>query len=145
MSFKLSANLCLIQIWYTNGTKNQIWQEQWGACFWSNSFSTWISDPILYRTIVDYHTYLKTTPPDIFNVIQVVIQSMSNPRHVHRSVVLHITQYLQRSSRCVILFFKGSSMQLTTYDDIDWAGCPNTCQSRTSWCLFREFPNIPKI
>lgn len=77
-----------------------------------------VSDPILYKTLVDYYTYLKATPPDIFYVVQAVIQAMSNPHHVHRSV-LRIIQYLQRSSRCVILFFKGSSMQLTTYDDID--------------------------
>lgn len=96
-----------------------------------------VSDPIIYRTLVDYHTYLKMTPPDIFYVVQPVIQSLSNPCHVHRNV-LRIIQYLQRSSRCVILFFKGSSMQLTTYDDIDWAGSPDTCQSRTSWCVFLE-------
>ena len=29
-----------------------------------------------------------------------------------------------------------TSLQLVAYSDADWAGCPDTRRSTTSWCMF---------
>ena len=35
-----------------------------------------------------------------------------------------------------MFFPTGSSLQLVAYSDADWAGCPDTHQSTTGWCMF---------
>ena len=35
-----------------------------------------------------------------------------------------------------VILSKASSLQLTTYSDADWAGCPDTRRSTTGWCMF---------
>ena len=53
-------------------------------------------------------------------------------RHFHLAVV----RYLRGSPTCGLFFPTDASLQLVAYSDADWAGCPNTRRSTTSWCMF---------
>lgn len=54
-----------------------------------------VSDPVLYQTLFGCLMYLTMTRLDIYYVVQVVNQIMSNPRHLHGTAVLRVIQYLQ--------------------------------------------------
>lgn len=97
-----------------------------------------VSAPVLYQTLFGCLIYLTTTRSDIYYVVQVVNQIMSNPWHLHGSAVLRGIRYLQGTPRCGIFFARDSSVQFTTYANVDWVRCLDTCQSGTSWYIFLE-------
>jgi len=63
---------------------------------------------------------------------------MSSPQHLHLVVVRRIICYLRGSPNYGLFFPTGSSLQLVTYSDVDWAECPDTSRSTTSWCMFLD-------
>ncbi|RVW64125.1 Retrovirus-related Pol polyprotein from transposon RE1 [Vitis vinifera] len=92
--------------------------------------------PTLYWRLVGSLIYLTTTRPDISYVVYQVSQFMTSPRHLHLAAVRRIIRYLRGSPTRGLFFPTGSSLQLVTYSDADWARCPDTCRSTTSWCIF---------
>jgi hypothetical protein len=76
------------------------------------------------------------TQPDISFLVQQVRQFMQTPRHLHLAAAHRIIRYLRRSSGRGLFFPTGSSIRLVAYSDADWAGCPDTQQSITGWCMF---------
>ncbi|XP_027767911.1 uncharacterized protein LOC114074231 [Solanum pennellii] len=64
-------------------------------------------DPTMFRQLVGGLNYLTITRLD-----KQVSQFMQEPRHLHLVAVRRIIR------------------------DSDWAGCPNTCRSVSSWCMF---------
>lgn len=95
-----------------------------------------LDDPTLYRRLVGSLIYLTTTRPDISYVVHQVIQFMSSPRHLYLAAVRHIIHYLRGSPTRGLFFPTDSSLQLVTYSDADWTGCPDTRRSTTGWCMF---------
>jgi hypothetical protein len=61
---------------------------------------------------------------------------MSFSRHLHLVAVQHIIRYLRGLTTRGLFFPLDSSLQLVAYSDVDWAGCPDTRQSTTGWCMF---------
>ena len=61
---------------------------------------------------------------------------MSSPRHLHLTAVRRIIRYLRGSPTRGLFFPTNTSLQLVAYSDADWAGCPDTRRSTTSWCMF---------
>ena len=61
---------------------------------------------------------------------------MQSPRHLHLATVRHIIRYLIGSPTRRLFFPTHSTLHLTTYSDVDWAGCLNTRKSTTGWCIF---------
>jgi len=61
---------------------------------------------------------------------------MLTPRHLHLVVVRRIIRYLRGSPGRGLFFSTGSPFRLVAYNDVDWARCPDTRQSVTSWCMF---------
>jgi hypothetical protein len=95
-----------------------------------------LDDPTLYRHLVGSLIYLTTTRPDISYVVHQVSQFMSSPQHLHLAAVRRIIRYLRGSPTRGLFFPTDSSLQLVAYSDADWAGCPDTRRSTTSWCMF---------
>ncbi|XP_068648715.1 secreted RxLR effector protein 161-like [Aristolochia californica] len=95
-----------------------------------------LDDPTLYRRLVGSLIYLTTTRPDISYAIYQVSQFMSSPHYLHIAAVRRIIRYLRGSPTSGLFFPTGSSLQLIAYRDADWAGCPDTRRSTTSWCMF---------
>ncbi|XP_059429139.1 uncharacterized mitochondrial protein AtMg00810-like [Corylus avellana] len=72
--------------------------------------------------------------PTVFR--QLVSQFMQTPRHLHLPVVRRIIRYLRGSPSHGLFFPTSSPLRLFAYSDADWAGCPDTRQSVTGWCMF---------
>jgi len=95
-----------------------------------------LPDPLLYRQLVGSLNYLTINHLDISFVVQQVIQFMHSPRHLHLAAIRRIILYLKGNSHRGLLFSIGNSPKLSAYSDADWAGCPDTRRSVTSWCMF---------
>ena len=54
-----------------------------------------LSNPSLYRRLVDSLVYLTVTRPDISYAVHQVSQYLSAPRSTHYAAVLHILRYLK--------------------------------------------------
>jgi hypothetical protein len=93
-------------------------------------------DTLLYRQLVDSLNYLNITCPDISFVVQQVSQFMHSPRHLHLAAVRRIIHYLKGSSHRGLFISIGNSPKLSSYSDVDWAGCPDIQCSVTCWCMF---------
>ena len=61
---------------------------------------------------------------------------MHTPHHIHLAVVCCIIKYLSGTPSCGLFFPTGSPLRLIAYSDVDWAGCPDTRRSVSSWCMF---------
>jgi hypothetical protein len=92
-------------------------------------------DPFLYRQLVGSLIYLTITRPDISYVVHIVSKFMQSPRH-HLVAIRHIIRYFIGSPTRGLFFPTHSTLHLTTYSDVDRAGCPDTRQSTTGWCIF---------
>ncbi|KAM7530049.1 hypothetical protein LguiB_033459 [Lonicera macranthoides] len=95
-----------------------------------------LPDPSLYRQLVGSLNYLTITRPDISFAVQQVSQFMQAPRHSHLAAVRRILRYLKGTSGRGLYFPNENSLQLMSYSDADWAGCADTRQSVTGWCMF---------
>jgi len=67
---------------------------------------------------------------------------MQSPRHYHLSAVHRIIRYLLGTSHRGLFFPTGSPVTLQAYSNVDWAGCPDTRQSTTGWCMFLSNASI---
>lgn len=76
------------------------------------------------------------TQPDLSYVVHQVSQFMTSPRHLHMTDVHHIILYIQGSPNRGLFFPPGSTLQLATYSEADWARCLGTRRSTTGWCMF---------
>ena len=61
---------------------------------------------------------------------------MTSPRHLHLTAVKRIIWYLLGTVTRGLYYPKDNHLQLTTYADADWAGCQDTPQSTTGWCMY---------
>ncbi|XP_021803172.1 uncharacterized protein LOC110747282, partial [Prunus avium] len=95
-----------------------------------------LEDPTIYRKLVGSLIYLTITRLDISYVVHIVSKFMQAPRHLHLSVVRRIIRYILGTPSHGLFFPTCSSLQLQAYSDTDWAGCPDTRKSTTSWCMF---------
>jgi hypothetical protein len=66
---------------------------------------------------------------------------MHYPRH-HLAEVRQIIHYLKGTFHRDLFFFAGVAPKLSAYSDADCAGCPDTLQSLTIWCMFFLFSVI---
>jgi len=94
-----------------------------------------LDDPTTYRKLVGSLIYLTITRPDISYVVHTISKFMQAPRHLHLSAVHRIIRYILGTPSRGLFFPTGSSLQLQTYSDADWAGCPDTRKSTTGWCM----------
>jgi len=90
----------------------------------------------LYRQLVGSLICLTITRPDISYAVHIVSKFMQAPRHLHFAAVRHLIRYLIGSPTRGLFFPKHSTLTLTSYSDVDWAGCPDTRKSITGWCIF---------
>jgi len=95
-----------------------------------------LEDPTLYRRLVGSLIYLTIKQLDISFFVHTVNKFMQSPRHFHLSVMHRIIRYLLGTSTYGLFFPTNSSLQLCLYNDANWASCPSTRKSTTSWCMF---------
>nr|KYP70338.1 hypothetical protein KK1_009551 [Cajanus cajan] len=95
-----------------------------------------LPDPSLYRRLIGKLLYLTISRPDITYVVHKLSQFMQSPTNIHLKAVHHLLQYLKGTPGQGILFPANSTLQLTVYYDVDWAGCLSTRRSTTHFVIF---------
>ena len=80
--------------------------------------------------------YLTLSRPDITYLVHRLSHSLAQPRVPNMRVATRILQYLKGTSGQGVFFPVESDLQLKTYCDANWAGCPDTRKSLTGYCVF---------
>ncbi|KAF5451884.1 hypothetical protein F2P56_026944 [Juglans regia] len=95
-----------------------------------------LHDPERYRRLVGQLIYLTITRSDITYSINILSQFIYAPRKPHWDSALRIIKYLNRSPGLGLLFSASNSFNLKAYCDANWANCPMTRRSTTSYCVY---------
>lgn len=89
-----------------------------------------------YRRLIGRLLYLTLTRPDITYVVHRLSQFLDQPREPYMIVVNRILQFVKTSPSMGILFTINSNLQIKSFCDADWIGCPDTRRSLTSYSVF---------
>ena len=92
--------------------------------------------PDQYRRLVGHLVYLSVTRPDLSYVVHTLAQFLSNPMQHHWDAALRVLRYLKGHLGQGIYLRPTSSLTLRAYSDSDWAVCPLTRRSLTSYVVF---------
>jgi hypothetical protein len=92
-------------------------------------------DPHLYQQLVGSFVYLVNTRPNIFYVVNVLSQFMSQPKQTHWIAAKHKLRYLQRIIGYGLIYAANVELRLEGYADVDWEGSV-VDRKRTSGCFF---------
>ncbi|XP_022004078.1 uncharacterized mitochondrial protein AtMg00810-like [Helianthus annuus] len=102
----------------------------------SNSSGPLYDDPTTYRSLAGALQYLTFTRPDITYLVQQICMHMHSPTVEHWNALKRIIWYLQGTSDYGIHLSPASTLSLLAYTDADWAGCPDTRRSTSSYCVY---------
>jgi hypothetical protein len=95
-----------------------------------------LPNPTLFRHLIGRLLYLTNTRPEISFVVQQLSQFMAQPRVPHTQAATRVIRYLKGALALGLFFSVASISKISAYSDSDWATCPNTCRSITSFCVF---------
>ncbi|GJT45302.1 ribonuclease H-like domain-containing protein [Tanacetum coccineum] len=95
-----------------------------------------VSDPTLYRSLAGSLQYPTFTRPDISYAVQRICLYMHDPQEPHLSALKRILRYVRGTLDYRLQLFSSSTIDLVAYLDVDWAGCPTTRRSTSSYCVF---------
>ena len=95
-----------------------------------------MSNPTLYRSLAGALQYLTFTRPDIAFAVQQVCLFMHAPLESHYNALKRILRYIKGTLDHSLQLSPNKSHTLTACSDADWAGCPNTRQSTSGYCIF---------
>ncbi|WMV29133.1 hypothetical protein MTR67_022518 [Solanum verrucosum] len=73
--------------------------------------------------------------PDISYAVQVLSKFVTKPYKMHYTALLRVVRYIKCTVNQSLLFPSSSSLDMVGYADADWAGCPDSKQSTTGWCM----------
>ncbi|XP_019199645.1 PREDICTED: uncharacterized protein LOC109193260 [Ipomoea nil] len=93
-------------------------------------------DATYYRSIVGALQNLTFTRPDIQHAVNKVCQFFNSPTELHLKAVKRILRYLKGTQDYGLRFISKSPLSLYAFSYADWAGCPLTRRSTTSFCAF---------
>ena len=95
------------------------------------------SDPTLYRSLVGAFQYLTITRPDIAHVVNSVSQFLHGPTADHFLAVKRILHYVKGTLHFGLTFrLSDAPGALVAYSDADWASCPDTRCSISSYSIY---------
>lgn len=105
----------------------------------SRTYGTPLSDPTLYRQIVDALQYLTMTRLDISYDVQHVSQFIGSSTDVHYEAVKRIQCYLKGTlGHGLPIRYSTDSSFVDAYSNADWVGCHDTCRSTTGIVSFLD-------
>jgi hypothetical protein len=95
-----------------------------------------VDDPTEYRSLTRALQYLTFTRPNIACAIQQVCLQMHNSRKQHLAAIKHTLRYVKATMSHGVQLRSSSPDSMVTYTDADWAGCPDTRYSTSSFCVY---------
>lgn len=93
-------------------------------------------DSSFHHQLVGRLMYLTLTKPDITYAVTILAQFMSKPPRSHLTAIFKVLQYIKPAPGQGIFFSFASKLQLTTYSNNDWAGCPDSRRSLSGYFVF---------
>ncbi|KAL1065512.1 hypothetical protein V6Z11_D12G001900 [Gossypium hirsutum] len=94
-----------------------------------------IMDVTVYQRLLERLLYLTNTRPDIMFAVQHLSQFMHKPKKSHLEAAFWVVRYIRKNPGQGILLSAASKPQLITFCDSDWASCPMSRRSVTSFCV----------
>lgn len=91
------------------------------------------ADPAKYRRIVGRLIYLHITRPELSYAVHILSQFMQAPRISQWESALRVVRYLKGTPGQGIFLSAYSDLRLSGYCDSDWAACPTTRRSLSSY------------
>lgn len=98
-------------------------------------------DSTKYRSLLGALQYLMLTRPDISFDVNRVCQFLHAPTTAHFSAAKRILRYLKYTRGMSLSISKSSSMVLSCFSDVDWAGCSDDRRSTGGFAVFLG-PNL---
>lgn len=95
-----------------------------------------LEDAGQYRRLIGKLMYLTLSKHDITYVVHRLSQFLAHPRVPHMKAATKVVQYIKGTPRQGVFFPIQSDLQLKAFYDADWAGCPDTRNSLTGYCVF---------
>ncbi|WVZ85135.1 hypothetical protein U9M48_032087 [Paspalum notatum var. saurae] len=92
---------------------------------------THVAGPTAYQSLTGALQYLTLTRPHLAYAVQQVCLFMHDPCEPHLSLVKRILRYVKGTLSIGLHLGAG-----TAYSDTDWAGCPDSRRSTSSYCVF---------
>lgn len=80
--------------------------------------------------------YLNITRLDIAYVVQQLCLHMHSPRDCHSALLKRVMHYIKGTTTFSVKIHALALPSITTYSNIDWAGCPDTRHSTSGFCVF---------
>ncbi|GAA0184811.1 hypothetical protein LIER_32099 [Lithospermum erythrorhizon] len=110
---------------------------------WSayNSDSPQMADPSIYKRLVGRLLYLSFTRLDVTFAVNHLSQFMQASFEDNWKTATHIVKYPRGSTAHGLIYGSGSTMTIQAYYDTDWAKCPITRKSVSSYCIMNGFIN----
>ncbi|XP_047249989.1 uncharacterized mitochondrial protein AtMg00810-like [Capsicum annuum] len=94
-----------------------------------------LNDVTAYQRLVGKLMYATITRPDISYAVQTLSQFMKMPKKSHLEVAHRVVRYLKGSVGQGIWMKPQGITDLICWCDFDWAACPNTRRSVTSYVI----------
>jgi len=86
-----------------------------------------------YRRLVGRLLYLTNTRPDLSFAIHLLSKFVHNATIYHHQATQHVLRYIKSNHSQGVFFPSNSEIHLKGFSDLDWASCPNTRKSTTTW------------
>uniref|UniRef100_A0A803LRV9 Uncharacterized protein n=1 Tax=Chenopodium quinoa TaxID=63459 RepID=A0A803LRV9_CHEQI len=101
----------------------------------THNTGTPLTQPEKYQRLIRKLIYLTITRPDIAFTVHTLSQFMHSPTYVHYQAAIRVLRYFSGSRSQGILLAADSAVELKAYCDSDWASCPITRKSTSSFCI----------
>jgi hypothetical protein len=88
------------------------------------------------HSMIGSSLYLCASRPDIMLSMYMCARFQSNPKECHLMVVKRILRYLVQTPKLSLWYPKGSTFDVLSYSNSDYAGCKIDRKSTTGTCQF---------
>lgn len=92
-----------------------------------------LQDVQSYQKLIGKLLYLTITRLNLCFLVQILSQFMNHPKQSHWDAIMRVVRYVKSARGLGILLHKSPIDHLSIFCNFDWAGCPNTRRSVTSY------------